>query len=433
MSLSSDDDDSAVGGGGHCHGGGGMVGNGFYDTQSVSEGGTVDSFVIRNIHLKRDRARRGEDPDEDEGGFFSTFVSTFKHCCAPSSRKHMNGRADGMGGDGTGMGLGIGAGRLSATGGGVSNSKALLLYGGVRKGGGKRTPTYGSSSSSTSSSSASTGRLGGGRNAMNENGGGGEENEALRRLISWRITDTSGASRTVVLTTEQAGWACLVWSVRLENSERMSGRMLGEILLGAEQQKRDVDLSNALKTTPQLQAIDLLRRLEGRVMEDIVGDFSGAIMETQKKLRDIGYDEDDNSATGGAVYMVISKIRVLGLYARKQGEFLDVAIFDPLPSEEDPFPPSFLGFKRVEDLQEFVLGTFKNDPREKRSPQAKITAFLFRSKHLYGPSAQQKDFTAPRPVGKDGKKIGYFLLQSFHSSSPCITARIQVSLERIVV
>lgn len=352
MSLSSDDDEGG-GGGGHAHPHHGGGGGGFYDTQSVSEGGTVDSFVIRNIHLKRDRARRGEDPDEEEGGFFSSFVSTFKHCCAPSSRKRINdtGGEGGPGGLGAG-GLGIGAGRLSATGAGVgamSSSKALLLYGGVRGkagGGGKRSPTYGSSSSSsTSSSAASTGMRGGG------GGGGrghqnGEENEGLRKLISWRITDTSGASRTVVLTTEQAGWACLVWSVRLENSERMSGRMLGEILLGAEQQKRDVDLANALKTTPQLQTIDLLRRLEGRVMEDIVGDFSGAILEAQKKMREIGYDaEEGNSATGGAVYMVVSKIRVLGLYARRQGEFLDVAVFDPLPSEEDPFPPSFLGFK----------------------------------------------------------------------------------------
>ena len=86
MSISSDEDGRVAVGAGGGGAGGGMLGNGFYDAQSLSEDGTVDSFVIRNIHLKRARARRGEDPDEEEGNIFSSFVSSFKHCYAPSSR-----------------------------------------------------------------------------------------------------------------------------------------------------------------------------------------------------------------------------------------------------------------------------------------------------------------------------------------------------------
>ncbi|CBZ54048.1 conserved hypothetical protein [Neospora caninum Liverpool] len=358
MSISSDDD-TAVG----------ARVPGFYDNQTVSQEGTVDSFIIRNIHTKRERARRGEDPDGSDRGFFQAFVASFKQCCAPSGRKGVNGK---------------GQGDIRKKGANDVQSgepPKNLLYGG------KRAATY--TEGSSSSSSASQGETEGG--TVPKSGA-----RLASVAVSWRINDTTGASRTVVLTSAQAAWATLVWCVRLENSERMSGRMLAEILLGAEQQRREVDLNLCLKNTPQFQSVELLRKVEGRVMEDLLGDFSGTLNDVTRAANGEGGD-----ASSAGVYMIVSKIRVLGLYARKQGEFLDLSVFDPSPSEQDFFPPSFVGFRRLDDLLEFTVETFNRDPRVKRAPQAKITAFLFRSKLTYGPSVHQKDYGTRRPVGKD--------------------------------
>ncbi|PFH34411.1 hypothetical protein BESB_064420 [Besnoitia besnoiti] len=356
-------------------------GPGFYDTQSVSEGGTADSFVIRNVHTKRERARRGEDPDAGERGFFQTFFASFKQCCAPSTRKNMNWKgSQGTGADGFGR---KGAGALQGR-----SATSHLLYGG------KRAATY--TDGSSSSSSVTRGKTEGGTLNRSQ-----IDDKFQPAGVSWRITDATGASRTVVLTSAQAAWAALVWCVRLENSERMSGRMVAEILLGAEQQKRELDLNFCLRSTVQFQSIELLRKLEGRVMEDLLGDFSGTLTDVVRGAHSEGAD-----ASTAGVYMIISKVRVLGLYARKQGEFVDLAVFDPAPSEEDDFPPCFVGFRSMEDLLDFTVETFNRDPRVKRALQAKITAFLFRSKHTYGPSARQKDYGAHRPVRHWMKKEG---------------------------
>ncbi|EPR64984.1 hypothetical protein TGRUB_200460 [Toxoplasma gondii RUB] len=369
MSLSSDDDSV----------GGGARDPGFYDNQTVSQEGTVDSFIIRNIHSKRERARRGEDPDGADRGFFQVFVSSFKHCCAPATRKAVNEKTYQS------------QGRRKEPDCLKADPAGNLLYGGKRA----ATYTAGSSSSSSVSQDEAEGET------VPKSGG-----RLTSVAVAWRINDTAGASRSVVLTSAQAAWAALVWCVRLENSERMSGRMLAEILLGAEQQRREVDLNLCLKNTPQFQSVELLRNIEGRVMEDLLGDFSGTLNEA---VRDAG--ENGGDASSAAVYMIVSKIRVLGLYARKQGEFLDLSVFDPSPSEEDFFPPSFVGFKRLEDLLDFTIETFNRDPRVKRAPQAKITAYLFRSKLTYGHSLHQRDYGTKRPVGKDDwmKKEGLAL------------------------
>lgn len=403
--------------------GGQPVLHALYDQRRVSDGGTVDSFIIRDIRDRRDRARGAE--LETETGFFSSLVSNMRTCCAPASRKHAYGGAAGRGTAAAAAALRGGGGVGGAAANGEEQRKVWTVAGEVF--GGRRVKTFSSSSSSTTSAAAAgqkegerahqrqaavaeddlrgwRGAKGAGKQQQQQQAGAGGGGPSA---VLWRITDPS--SINIPLTAAQASWAVIVWCVRLEYSEHMSVRMLQEILQGAEQQRRDVDITFALQNTPQFQLLLLLRRASGKTLEDLFGDFAAVLSDTCPAALAAAEDPEErqrraaitNQAASSATYMLLVRERVVGMYVRQQGEFLDIALFDPCPPPKDSFPPSFCGFQTLEAMQQYALNAFATDPREKKAENDKIQAFFLGSKHTFTASPNARDYSTKKPIARD--------------------------------
>ncbi|XP_026192912.1 uncharacterized protein LOC34622955 [Cyclospora cayetanensis] len=99
---------------------------------------------------------------------------------------------------------------------------------------------------------------------------------------------------------------------------------------------------------------------------------------------------------GDKAYMAI---RIVGMYVRRHGELTEYAAFNVTPNEKELFPPSFLGFKTLEDMQEYVLELFKRDFRVKRA--SGVSALLFKSRTLHTAAPERADYTAERESRAD--------------------------------
>ncbi|KAL8426626.1 hypothetical protein Efla_005883 [Eimeria flavescens] len=322
---------------------------------SVSEGGSADSLFIKDIHERRELKRQeleadgSNSGDDGEGGLLHDLLRHFRHCCA-SRRKGRFAPAAAA------------AAAPAAAANGLAAAAGAVV--GARP---QRARTYsasgsGSSSSSSSSSAARSSQadkympdkaqLVAWRVVMGQGGPGGrrQDGEGLLGLgapgLPWSPT---------TLTANQAAWAACSWCVKLENNEKMTGRLISDIVSAAETQKAAVDVLHAVKETTQFGTIEFVRRIDGQEPEDVLGDFN-SLYEGELKAH-------QRAATGAAVYAVLQAARVVAMFVRQHGELTEVAAFNIMPTEKERFPPSVLGFNSLEDMQDYVLELFKRDPR----------------------------------------------------------------------
>ena len=301
---------------------------------SVSEGGSADSLFIRDIHERREQKRQElekgdtESDDDEAGGLIHDLLRHFRYCCA--NRK--KGRF---------------ASSSPAAAAAAANGGPAVLAAAAGKGP-ARAKTYSVSGSSSSSSTAT-------RNALVDKYIGDKAH-----LVAWRIVlgQAAGHRRGLapgegpswgapgepggppILTSNKAAWAACTWCVRLENNERMTGKMIGEILAAAETQKGTLDIMHAIEETVQFKTLLFVRRVDGPNPEDVLGDFNSMFLEEihQSPGR-------KGVSPGGAIYAVLHACRVVALYIRRHGELIDYAAFNVMPNEKELFPPSFMGFK----------------------------------------------------------------------------------------
>ncbi|OEH77903.1 hypothetical protein cyc_06887 [Cyclospora cayetanensis] len=363
-------------------------------SDSVSEGGSADSLFIRDIHDRRERKRLElekelTDSDEDSGGFFHDLLRQFRHCCAGRKKSR----------------LAYGEGAYS----GVATAAADGFAAAVAKGPPRARTYSGSVTGSHSGSSSSTAT----RSDLADKYIGDKA-----YMVTWRIVlgQPAGSLRAPMrgegalsaepptLTPNQAGWAACAWCVRLENNERMSGRMIGELFLAAESQRASVDVAHAVKESSQFQTLHFSRRIDGPNIEDVMGDFNGMYLEEIEQPASLakgggGGKEPSRGAAGVAIYAVLQAIRIVGMYVRRHGELTEYAAFNVTPNEKELFPPSFLGFKTLEDMQEYVLELFKRDFRVKRA--SGVSALLFKSRTLHTAAPERADYTAERESRAD--------------------------------
>eukprot|EP00921_Rhytidocystis_pertsovi_P015924 GHVQ01025194.1.p1 GENE.GHVQ01025194.1~~GHVQ01025194.1.p1 ORF type:complete len:408 (-),score=80.60 GHVQ01025194.1:110-1333(-) len=352
--------------------------NRFYDGGSqYSDGASVDSFIDRTVHDRQDHAekvRRKKLADEaaarrrgdgrDVGGPLESIMATLRNCCLPASRGEVGTREDG--------GRGIFGGVADTTKKDETETVSPLTQHIEGMGNWQRTSTV-----DDESESADTATMAGeeARKEVEERGEGGG-------AVDWRIAIDKAAGDSVALSPQQKSWCAVVWALRLENSERMNTRMMAEILAGGAEQKENVDVSLVLKNEKQFYPLDCLRCIEARTIQDILGDLFGLFEEIHGT---------------GAVYGILSKIRVLGIYARKLGETTDIAVFDPKPSAAEKDGPSFVGFKSLDEMEKYVTSLYAKDPDVKRAGSSKFSAWLMRSRILYGQSEFGKSYDKQSP------------------------------------
>ena len=219
----------------------------YEETVSASDGGSVDSLFIADIHERREDKRRqleAEETDSDEGdrGIINDLLRHFRHCCASRKKGRYAPAAAAT----------AAASAPSAAAAAAASTLAAATKGPTRA----QTYSVSGSSSSSSSSSSSAARSTFVDRYMSD----------LAHVVQWRILlGAPGAPGALggppSLTTNQAAWAACRWCACIENNEKMCSKMLSYLLLAAEQQKAAVDISHAIKETPDFKCILFSRKL----------------------------------------------------------------------------------------------------------------------------------------------------------------------------
>ncbi|KAL8429799.1 hypothetical protein ACSSS7_006322 [Eimeria intestinalis] len=361
--------------------------------ETVSEGGSADSLFIRDIHERRELKRQeiegggdSESGNEGGGGFLHDLLKHFRHCCASRRKGRFAPTA---------------ASAAASAPGNAATGLAAAAASAV-KGRPHRARTYSASGSSSSSSSSSSSTDA--RTAVAD-----QYIPDKAHLISWRVVlgqrGPAGArwvgeeegyggvgggplgAAFYNITPSQAAWAACRWCVRLENNEKMTGRLIEELVEEGFAQKAAVDVLHAVKETTQFGALGFVRRVDGVEAEDVLGDFNG--------LYDREVRPDTQATAGAAVYAVLQAARVVGLFVRRHGELIECSAFNVNPIEKERFPPSVIGFNTIEDMEEYVLELYKRDPRMKRVGGG-VSALLFKSRSLHKIAPGRSDYTAAR-------------------------------------
>eukprot|EP00922_Rhytidocystis_sp_ex-Travisia-forbesii_P025360 GHVS01037222.1.p1 GENE.GHVS01037222.1~~GHVS01037222.1.p1 ORF type:complete len:229 (-),score=54.61 GHVS01037222.1:107-793(-) len=200
--------------------------------------------------------------------------------------------------------------------------------------------------------------------SSSSSGNGSEEEE--EKETCWRIELNVGEDEDFgflrhrrLLSEEQLCWCVALWTLRMERSERMNRKMIGELLLGAEQQNKRVDINMVFLNEKLFFPLDCVRCIQVRRLEDVMGDL---------------IEMFDLVGPSGTVYAILSRQRVMGMYARKQGEILDIAVFDPQPP--DDAASSFVGFDSLDDMMNYTKNIFD----EQQQSNSKLTAWVVRSR-----------------------------------------------------
>ncbi|KAL8449766.1 hypothetical protein Emag_003520 [Eimeria magna] len=307
--------------------------------ETVSEGGSADSLFIRDIHERRELKRQeleGGDSDsgnEGGGGFFHDLLKHFRHCCA-SRRK----------------GRFAPAAASAAAAAPAAAANGLAAAAATVKGRPHRARTYSASGSSSSSSSSSSTDA---RSAVAD-----KYIADKAHLVSWRVVlgqQGPAGARWVGedggfgggpsggpfynMTPAQAAWAACSWCVRLENNEKITGRLIKDLIEEALSQKAAVDVLHAVKETTHFGSLEFVRRVDGVEPEDVLGDFNG--------LYDQEVRPENQTAAGAAVYAVLQAARVMSLFVRRHGELIECSAFNVVPTEKERFPPSVIGFNSL--------------------------------------------------------------------------------------
>eukprot|EP00922_Rhytidocystis_sp_ex-Travisia-forbesii_P006666 GHVS01009689.1.p2 GENE.GHVS01009689.1~~GHVS01009689.1.p2 ORF type:complete len:438 (-),score=96.65 GHVS01009689.1:1710-2963(-) len=326
--------------------------NRFYDDSAISAQLSVDSFVDRDVHERKEAAaNRRKTKGEKTFGPWEEIMETFRACCVPASRKLM--RAQGAEGEGKKE---------------EEDAKLLSFMNKMHPAG----STSSSDASSTDGSSETT------------TVPGEEEEEGSGTTVTWRIELQQPPTFDKPLSTEQLQWCIADWARRVETSEQMKGRMLIELLTAAQRQKKKVDIEMVFLNEKQFLPLEFVRCIEVRVLEDVLGDLM---------------DMFDQMGSTGGVYAILSKERVLGMYARKQGDVMDVVVFDPRPSEEEEETgggPAFIGFSTLDDMIEFVSDIFTA-----QQGNSKLTVWLIRSRTSYDRSPYTKSYSRQPTLARD--------------------------------
>ncbi|KAL8274610.1 hypothetical protein Esti_001439 [Eimeria stiedai] len=209
----------------------------------------------------------------------------------------------------------------------------------------------------------------------------------------------------------QAAWAACSWCVRLENNEKITGRLIEELVDEGFAQKAAVDVLHAVKETTQFGSLEFIRRVDGVEAEDVLGDFNG--------LYDREVRPENQVAAGAAVYAVLQAARVMGLFVRRHGELIECSAFNVVPTEKERFPPSVLGFNSIEDMEEYVLELYRRDPRMKRAGGG-ISGLLFKSRTLHKAAQGRSDYSAARQT--QGDRLAQ--LQALREKDPKYDAKL---------
>ncbi|KAL8446205.1 hypothetical protein Emed_005160 [Eimeria media] len=381
--------------------------------ETVSEGGSADSLFIRDIHERRELKRQeleGGDSDSGNdggGGLLHDLLKHFRHCCA-SRRKGRFAPANAA---------------SAAAAGPAAAANGLAAAAAAVKGRPHRARTYSASGSGSSSSSSSSSTDA--RSAVAD-----KYIADKAHLVSWRVVlgqqgpagarwvgeeggFGGGASGAAFynMTPAQAAWAACSWCVRLENNEKMTGRLIEDLIDEGFAQKAAVDVLHAVKETTRFGNLEFVRRVDGVEAEDVLGDFNG--------LYDQEVRPENQTAAGAAVYAVLQAARVVGLFVRRHGELIECSAFNVIPTEKERFPPSVIGFNSIEDMEEYVLELYKRDPRMKRAGGG-VSALLFKSRSLHKIAPGRSDYTAARET--QGDRLAQ--LQALREKDPKYDAKL---------